>query len=79
MFDLLTNDKEFADHNKGILAGLAGHLDRPRHRRRPDAAAAVVAARRQAAALRGRPGPAKNRFAGILADLNLDAPKELAQ
>ena len=38
---------------QGPAAGLAGHLDRPRHRRRPDAAADLVAARRQAAALRG--------------------------
>ena len=41
---------------QGHAAGLAGHLDRPRHRRRPDAAADLVAARAQAAALRGRPG-----------------------
>ena len=41
---------------QGPAAGLAGHLDRPRHRRRPDAAADLVAARAQAAALRGRPG-----------------------
>ena len=38
---------------QGPAAGLAVHLDRPRHRRRPDAAAALVAARAQAAALRG--------------------------
>ena len=56
MFHLLTNDREFADHNKGLLNGLAVDLDRPRDRRRPDAAAAVVAARIQAAALRGRAG-----------------------
>ena len=42
-------------------------------------AAAVVAARRQAAALRGRLDAAKSRFAGILADLGLETPKELHQ
>ena len=56
MFHLLTNDREFADHNKGLLGELAGYLDRPRPDRRADAAADLVAARAQAAALRGRPG-----------------------
>ena len=29
MFQLLTDDREFADHNKSAAAGLAVHLDRP--------------------------------------------------
>ena len=45
----------------------------------PQAAAAVVAAGGQATAVRGWPRPAKDRFSGILADLGLDTPKELAQ
>ena len=58
MFELLTNDKEFADHNKrhASTAGCRTWTGRG-HRRRPQAAAAVVAAGRQAAALRGRPRP----------------------
>ena len=56
MFHLLTNDREFADHNKGLLQGWLATWTGRAHRRRPDAAADVVAARRQAAALRGRPG-----------------------
>ena len=62
MFHLLTNDREFADHNKGILQGWLSDLDRPRHRRRPDAAADLVAARAQAAALRGWPGRGQEPF-----------------
>ena len=58
MFELLTNDKEFADHNTAAprrqwLSTWTARCTR----RRPQAAAAVVAARRQAAALRGRPRP----------------------
>ena len=57
MFELLTADREFADHNKRLLQRLAGRLGAALDRRRTGAAAAVVAARRQAAALRGRPRP----------------------
>ena len=56
MFELLTDDREFADHNKRDHAAVAVDLGAARDHRRPHAAAAVVAARRQAAALRGRPG-----------------------
>ena len=56
MFELLTADREFADHNKRIMhQWLSTWVPRAIAASR-DAAAAVVAARRQAAALRGRPG-----------------------
>ena len=62
------------------MAGLAGHLDRPR----------AIAAARTLQPLWSQPDAkpprfedgldaVKNRFAGILADLDLDAPKELGQ
>src|ERR1700722_17612409 len=79
MFHLLTNDREFADHNKGLIDGwLATWTGR-----------AIAAARtmQPLCALPDARPPrfedgldvVKNRFAGILADLNLDAPKELGQ
>ena len=58
MFELLTNDKEFADHNKAIMRATGCPTWVPRCLAAArDAAAAVVAAGRQAAAVRGRPGP----------------------
>ncbi len=78
MFQLLTHDREFADHNKGLLQQLAGCLG-----------AARIAAARTLQPLWSQPDAkpprfedgldaAKNRFAGILSDLDLEAPKELA-
>jgi propane monooxygenase small subunit len=79
MFDLLTADREFADHNKTILDGwLATWTHRS------------LAAARKLQPLWSQPDNkpprfedgldrAKSRFAGILTDLSLDAPKELAQ
>src|SRR3984957_617089 len=79
LFHLLTNDREFADHNKSLLHGwLASWTGR------------AIAAARPMRPLWSPPDPrpprfedgldlVKNRFAGILADLNLDAPKELGQ
>ena len=79
MFHLLTNDREFADHNKGLLGGwLSTWTSR------------AIAAARTLQPLWSLPDAkpprfedsldaAKNRFAGILNDVNLDAPKELAQ
>ena len=79
MFHLLTNDREFADHNKALLADwLATWTGR------------AIAAARLMQPLWSLPDArpprfedgldmVKNRFAGILADLNLDAPKELGQ
>ena len=55
MFELLTDDREFADHNKAIMDEWLAALGAAGHRRRPQAAAAVVAAGLQAAAVRGRP------------------------
>ncbi len=80
MFELLTSDREFADHNKAHPPGVARDLGAPRHHRLPDAAADLVAARIEAAPVRGRPG--RRRRAGSAAscsDLHLDTPKELAQ
>ena len=79
MFELLTNDKEFADYNKG-------HIDTwlktwvPR----------CITAARQLSPLWSQPDikpprfedgldRAKNRFSGILAGLGLDIPEELTQ
>jgi propane monooxygenase small subunit len=79
MFHLLTNDREFADHNKGLLSGwLSTWTGR------------ALAAARTMQSLWSLPDAkpprfedsldaAKNRFAGILNDVNLDAPKELGQ
>jgi len=79
MFHLLTHDREFADHNKAILQQwLSAWVPR-----------AIVAAR-AAQPLWSQPDAkpprfedgldaAKHRFSGILSDLALDSPKELAQ
>ena len=79
MFGLLTTDREFADHNKAIINGwLSNWVPR-----------AIDAARKlqplwsqtDAKPPRFEDGldAVKSRFAGILADLHLDVPKELAQ
>jgi propane monooxygenase small subunit len=79
MFELLTADREFADHNKAILQQwLAAWVPR-----------AIVAARTlqpiwsqpDSKPPRFEDGldAAKNRFSGILTDLGLETPKELAQ
>ncbi len=57
MFELLTNDKEFADHNKGVMDGWLSNWVPKCLVAARTAAAAVVAARRETAAVRGRPGP----------------------
>jgi propane monooxygenase small subunit len=78
MFVLLTNDREFADHNKATMQGwLADWVPR-----------SIEAARRlqplwsqsDAKPHRFEDGldRSKSRFAGILSDLNLETPKELA-
>jgi propane monooxygenase small subunit len=79
MFDLLTNDREFADHNKQIMQQwLSAWVPR------------VIAAARTLQPLWSQPeakpprfedglDQAKSRFAGILGDLGLLTPKELAQ
>jgi propane 2-monooxygenase small subunit len=79
MFHLLTNDKEFARHNKGLLQEwLSLWTSR------------ALTAARTLQPLWSQPDSkpprfedgldaVKNRFAGILTDLNLDAPKELGQ
>jgi propane 2-monooxygenase small subunit len=79
MFHLLTNDREFAEHNNGLLQGWLGTWT----------GRAIEAARTMqplwslpdARPPRFEDGldVVKNRFSGILADLNLDAPKELGQ
>ena len=79
MFELLTNDKEFADHNKAQLQQwLSAWVPR------------AIAAARTLQPLWSQPDAkparfedgldaAKSRFSGILSDLSLEAPKELAQ
>jgi len=79
MFHLLTNDREFADHNKNLLQGwLSTWTGR------------AIAASRTLQPIWSLPehkpprfedglDAAKSRFSGILSDLNLDAPKEIAQ
>jgi propane monooxygenase small subunit len=79
MFHLLTNDREFADHNKRLLQDWMSNW-----------AGKAIAAARTMQPLWSLPDAkpprfedgldaAKNRFAGIVSDLNLDAPKELSQ
>ncbi|MEJ2869883.1 toluene hydroxylase [Actinomycetospora sp. OC33-EN08] len=76
---LLTQDREFADHNKQIMQGWLSHW-----------VPQCLEAARQLQPLWSQPDAkpprfedsldrAKNRFAGILTDLGLDAPKELSQ
>jgi len=79
MFDLLTNDREFAEHNKAIMQRWLSEWV-PR---------ALVAARAlqplwsqpDAKPPRFEDGldRAKSRFSGIVSELGLDIPKELAQ
>ncbi len=79
MFHLLTNDREFADHNKALLQDWLSTWT-----------ARALSAARTLQPLWSQPeakpprfedglDAAKSRFSGILTDLNLDAPKELAQ
>jgi propane monooxygenase small subunit len=77
MFELLTGDREFADHNKAVLAGwLETWVPR------------AIEAARKLQPLWSQPDArpprfedsldaAKSRFAGILTDLHLETPKEL--
>jgi propane 2-monooxygenase small subunit len=79
MFELLSNDREFADHNKQIMQQwLSAWVPR------------AIAAARTLQPLWSQPEAkpprfedgldlAKSRFAGILGDLGLPTPKELAQ
>lgn len=79
MFVLLTDDREFADQNKAIMQGWLAHWV-PR---------SIAAARRlqplwsqsDAKPYRFEDGldRSKNRFTGILSDLGLQTPKEVAQ
>jgi propane monooxygenase small subunit len=79
MFELLTSDREFADHNKGIMQGwLSDWVPR------------ALGAARTLQPIWSQPDAkpprfedgldrAKSRFSGILSDLGLETPKELAQ
>jgi len=79
MFELLTNDREFADHNRAIMEGwLATWVPR------------ALSAARTLQPIWSQPDAkpprfedgldaCKNRFSGILSDINLEAPRELAQ
>ncbi len=79
MFELLTNDKEFAEHNKGVMDGwLTTWVPRCL-----EAARAMQPLWSQPDAKPPRFEDAmdrvKSRFNGILTDLGLSAPKELSQ
>ena len=79
MFDLLTRDREFADHNKQILSQwLSDWVPR------------ALSAARTLQPLWSQPEVkpprfedaldlAKGRFSGIVSDLGLETPKELSQ
>ncbi|GAA4844223.1 toluene hydroxylase [Actinomycetospora corticicola] len=78
-FGLLTQDKEFADHNKALMGEWLSKW-----------VPQCLEAARQMSPLWSQPDNkpprfedsldrAKNRFAGILGDLGLDVPKELSQ
>jgi len=79
MFSLLTNDREFADHNKAIMQEwLSAWVPR------------CIAAARTLQPLWSQPDSkpprfedgldrAKSRFTGILSELGLQTPKELSQ
>jgi len=79
MFELLTNDREFAEHNKSIMNGwVADWVPRC------ISAARVLQplwSQSDAKPHRFEDGldRVKNRFAGILSDLDLPTPKELLQ
>jgi propane 2-monooxygenase small subunit len=79
MFQLLTTDREFADHNKSLLTDWLSTWT-----------ARALTAARTLQPLWSQPDSkpprfedgldaVKNRFAGIVSDLHLDAPKELNQ
>ncbi|MFF0269816.1 hypothetical protein [Kribbella sp. NPDC004536] len=79
MFELLTNDKEFADHNKAIITDWASTWT-----------AKALGAARTLQPLWSQPDAkpprfedgldrAKSRFSGIVTTLGLEEPKELAQ
>jgi propane monooxygenase small subunit len=79
MFELLIEDKEFADHNRQIIDGwLTAWVPR------------CITAARELQPLWSQPDHkptrfedgldhAKSRFSGILSDLNLKQPEELSQ
>jgi propane monooxygenase small subunit len=79
MFEMLTDDREFADHNKAIMSGwLATWVPR------------AITAARTLQPLWSQPDAkpprfedgfdaAKSRFTGIVSALSLEAPKELSQ
>ena len=79
MFQLLTNDKEFADHNIGILDQWLSTWTERCIAAAARAAAAVVAAGRQAAALRGRPRPGQEPLQRDPVRSESESPKELTQ
>jgi propane monooxygenase small subunit len=79
MFELLTNDREFAEHNKSIMNGWVA-----------DWVPRCISASRVLQPLWSQSDAkphrfedgldrVKSRFAGILSDLDLPTPKELLQ
>jgi propane monooxygenase small subunit len=79
MFQLLTSDREFADHNRTLLMQwMSVWVPRALSAAR---ALQPLWSQPEAKPPRFEDGldAAKNRFAGIVTDLNLDVPKELSQ
>ena len=79
MFQLLTGDREFASHNKGIMQGWLSNWV-------PQAIAAARAMQPLWSQPEHKPprfedslDAAKDRLNGILSDLDLESPKELSQ
>ena len=80
MFELLTNDKEFADHNKDDHATAGSRTGCP-SAWSPPAQLQPLWSQPDAKPPRFEDGldRAKSRFSGILSDLSLNDPKELTQ
>ncbi len=80
MFELLTHDREFADHNQddhaGVAVGLGAAVPSPPPARCSRSGRSPTRSHRVSRTAWTRP---RTGSAGILSDLRLEAPKELAQ
>jgi propane monooxygenase small subunit len=79
MFELLTTDREFADHNKSILQGwMSTWVPRAIHAART---LQPIWSQPDSKPPRFEDGldAVKSRFAAVVSDLSLDYPKELGQ
>ena len=80
MFELLTDDKEFADHNKAIMQGWLADLGAalPRRRARPCSRCGRSRTPSRRASRTAWTGP-RTVSAASSPNFDLDAPKELTQ